>query len=173
MPRHNLSLLVVLGVLTALAVCAGLAFVANTADAAVSVTTSARSPANESTDVALTPALSVTIVVNNAATTDIQWYKQVGATWVLVYTTTGAGNGTHTITASWASSFDTTYNWRVVYKFSGGNSGVVYNFATKSPLINATTKSDILSLVVWAVTIAIIISVLMMVLMTLKFRGGR
>jgi len=162
--NRNLLLIVCLALMSA----GALALLAHDADAAMSVTVTAKSPANQSVGAEPQCRLSVTITINNGPHATIQWYAEEGGVWVLKATHTNIHNGTHSVNATWFNDYGVKYYWRVVFVYTGGSSGACYEFTTHDLLVPQETKNEVTNLVVWSMVVVIIISVLGGIVIRLK-----
>lgn len=118
-------------------------------------------PTNASTGVSLSPQCNITINDMNGDLMTLSWYENSTGSWVLRQTNSSCSNGTYRWDFTEASSYGTSYWWKVYANDTLHNVSVVYHFTTKndSPIIfsneNPVNNSiDVnISMVLWNITI--------------------
>ena len=93
-------------------------------------TLSNEQPSNGSTGVSLQPTCNITITDADGDTMNLYWYENSTGSWVL-QTNAAVGNGTYRWNFTQASSYDTTYWWKVAVNDSNDNTSAVYHFTTE------------------------------------------
>jgi len=88
-------------------------------------------PVNESTDISLTPDISITVNDIEGATMMITWYSNSSGTWQIFGINNSVGNGTYYQTNSNFTSPGNTYWWNVsVYDGVDINNSGIFHFTT-------------------------------------------
>ena len=89
-------------------------------------------PQNTSTNIELNVICHIEVSDEDADLMTIYWYENSTGSWILRQTNSSVGNGTYYWTFSQASSYSTTYYWKVAVNDSIANTTAVYYFTTKS-----------------------------------------
>jgi len=88
-------------------------------------------PSNTSTNVERQVTCHIEVSDEDADLMTIYWYENSTGSWILRQTNSSVGNGTYYWTFSQASSYSTTYYWKVAVNDSIANTTAVYYFTTK------------------------------------------
>lgn len=93
---------------------------------------SSPSPANESTEISITPTCSIDVVDLNGSTMDVCFYENTTGSWVLRENHSSVGNGTYTWNYTQATTPFTKYHWKVSADDGTYNTTAIYEFTTGS-----------------------------------------
>jgi len=88
-------------------------------------------PSNTSTNVERQVTCHIEVSDEGADLMTIYWYENSAGSWILRQTNSSVGNGMYYWTFSQASSYSTTYYWKVAVNDGIANTTAVYYFTTK------------------------------------------